>query len=92
MNIGIKLLMIFFKSGFTQKEYARQKSLKLTTLGYWVRKRQTSFNGFVEVKNSPLVTDQTSKIEISFNKMKIAITGTYDEELLLQVLRTVKNV
>jgi hypothetical protein len=24
--------------------------------------------------------------------MKIAITGTYDEELLLRVLRTVKNV
>jgi hypothetical protein len=82
----------FLSSGLTQKEYAHQNNLKLPTLGYWIRKHNTSFNGFIEAKESAPVLDHTSKIEISFNKMKIAITGAYDEELLLRVLRTVKNV
>jgi arginyl-tRNA--protein-N-Asp/Glu arginylyltransferase len=82
----------FLLSGLTQVEYARQKGLKLYSLGYWVRKRQSTFKGFVEVKDTPITLDQTSKIEITFNKMKIAVTGSYDEELLLRVLRTVKNV
>jgi transposase-like protein len=82
----------YMSSGLTQKEYARQNNLKLSTLGYWVRKHNTSFNGFIEAKETAPVLDNASKIEISFNKMKIAITGTYDEELLLRVLRTVKNV
>ena len=82
----------FLTTGLTQIEYARQNSLKLATLGYWVRKHNTAFTGFVEVKNGNVPIDQTSKIEISFNKMKIVITGHYDEELLIRVLRTVKNV
>ncbi|MDD4077969.1 MAG: hypothetical protein PHT03_08370 [Bacilli bacterium] len=82
----------YLVSGLTQKEYARQNNLKLSTLGYQVRKHNTVFKGFIEAKENAPVLDNNSKIEISYNKMKIAITGTYDEELLLKVLRTVKNV
>lgn len=87
-----KVIADFMTSGLTQIEYARQNNLKLPTLGYWIRKHNTSFNGFIEAKETAPVIDHTSKIEISFNKMKISITGAYDEDLLLRVLRTVKNV
>lgn len=87
-----KVIDDFMKSGLTQKEYSSQNNLKLPTLGYWIRKHNSSFNGFIEVKETAPVLDHASKIEISFNKMKIAIIGSYDEELLLRVLRTVKNV
>ena len=68
----------FMASGLTQIEYSRQNNLKLHNLGYWIRKHNTSFNGFIEAKETALVLDHTSKIEISYNKMKIAITGSYD--------------
>lgn len=79
-------------SGLTQKEYACQNNLKPATLSYWVRKHNTSFKGFIEANNSASLVDCASKIDISFNKMKISVIGAYDEELLLKVLRTVKQV
>lgn len=82
----------FLTSGLSQKEFARQNNLKVYTLGYWVRKNSTSFNGFVEAVDSTTNFENSSKIEIAFNKMKISITGFYDEDLLLRVLRTVKKI
>ena len=68
----------FMASGLTQNEYSRKNNLKLHNLGCFDKKTYTSFNGFIEAKKTAPVLDHTSKIEISYNKMKIAITGSYD--------------
>lgn len=81
----------FNLSGLSQKEYASKNNLKVYSLGYWYRKFNTKFNGFIEAidNNSSSIT---SAIEITINKIKITITGFYDEELLLKVIRTVKKI
>jgi hypothetical protein len=83
----------FKSSGLNQKDYAAKNNLKLYTLGYYLRKHQTSFNGFIEVTDTTNNSlPSSSPIEISINKTKILIKDDYDEELLLKVLRTVKNI
>lgn len=84
----------FKLSGLSQKEYAKQKHLKLCTLGYWCRKFNTGFSGFIEALDNPKkdLEPLTSSIEITYNKMKIMIKDSFDEELLLKVIRTVKKL
>lgn len=84
----------FNTSGLSQKEYAKQKNLKAYSLGYWYRKFNTGFSGFVEAVDIPSKGNDllTPSIEITINKMKIVIKGSFDEELLLKVIRTVKKV
>jgi hypothetical protein len=84
----------FIASGLSQKEYAKQKNLKICTLGYWYRKFNTGFHGFIEAVDNPN-NDQallSGSIEITINKMKIVIKDSFDEELLLKVIRTVKKI
>ncbi|MCK9536570.1 MAG: hypothetical protein M0R05_03090 [Bacilli bacterium] len=84
----------FISSGLSQKEYAKQKNLKAYSLGYWYRKYSTGFSGFVEAVDNPSNDHDllTSSIEITINKMKIVIKDSFDEELLLKVIRTVKKI
>lgn len=84
----------FNTSGLSQKEYAKQKNLKAYSLGYWYRKFNTGFNGFVEAIDNHEQGHEilTSSIEITINKIKLVIKDSFDEELLLKVIRTVKKI
>lgn len=89
-----EIITDFISSGLSQKEYAQQKNLKVYSLGYWYRKFNTGFSGFVEAVDTPNKGHEifTSSIEITINKMKIVIKDSFDEELLLRVIRTVKKI
>lgn len=89
-----EIITDFISSGLSQKEYAQQKNLKVYSLGYWYRKFNTGFSGFVEAVDTPNKGHEifTSSIEITINKMKIVIKDSFDEELLLKVIRTVKKI
>ena len=84
----------YLSSGLTQKEYAQKNELKAYTLGYWIRKFNTGFNGFIQAIDTPLEKKEilTSSIEITVNKMKIVIKDYFDEDLLLKVIRTVRRL
>jgi len=84
----------FIASGLSQKEYAKINNLKIHSLGYWYRKFNSSFSGFIEVVDSKSNQQDSlnSSIEITFNKIKIVIKDSYNEDLLLKLMRTIKKI
>lgn len=92
----LQIINYFNSSGLTKEEYSLKNNIKYATLCYQIRKRNTSFCGFIETNNKKVFSDDEisnkPRIEITINKMKISIFCNYDEDLLLSVLRTVNKV
>lgn len=80
----------FRQSGKTIKEYALENGIKDYTLGYWNRKRETKFSGFIEANNNPssdISTVPVQKISITTNNIRIETEGDFDDDLLLRLIK-----
>ncbi|MFA7436590.1 MAG: hypothetical protein WC006_09535, partial [Bacilli bacterium] len=65
-------------------------NLKSYSLGYWYRKYNTGFNGFIQAVET--LNNNSNSISSTIDKTKITFTGYYNEELLLKIIRTGKKI
>lgn len=73
------------QSGLSQQAFCDQKSIRISTFGYWMRKvkaLKNSSSGFIHVTEGPSVT-----LELRMgDELSVSLKPGFDERLLLRMI------
>jgi len=82
-------------SGLTMKKYASSHHIKYYQFQYWVKKYNDTHKAeskqFVKVETNKAIIS-SSAFKISYGKLIIEITGNFNEESLLKILKVADQV